>query len=172
MPNALFVPTQWINLRALQTRARDRSKRRRRHERGGRKLARPRGEPAAVDGRRAGRTAATAAENLRGVQGGRRARDDGERRERQRERRAAPARRSGRRRRSHPWLDYPPDFERRVGAALGGLARAPALLLSPLPPAVRFSLARNFGFVTKTFTQFFDKDGVQSVQESIGLGSK
>jgi len=78
----------------------------------------------------------------------------------------------GRRRRSHPWLDYPPDFERRVGAALGGLARAPALLLSPLPPAVRFSLARNFGFVTKTFTQFFDKDGVQSVQESIGLGSK
>ena len=79
---------------------------------------------------------------------------------------------TGRRRRSHPWLDYPPDFERKVGAALGGLARAPALLLSPLPPAVRFSLARNFGFVTKTFTQFFDKDGVQSVQESIGLGSK
>ena len=38
-----------------------------------------------------------------------------------------------------------------------------------LPPAVRFSLSRNFGFVTKTFTQFFDKDGVSSVQESIGL---
>lgn len=53
---------------------------------------------------------------------------------------------------------------------MAAVMRAPALLLSPLPPAVRFSLARNFGFVTKTFTQFFDRDGVASVQESIGLG--
>jgi hypothetical protein len=75
-----------------------------------------------------------------------------------------------RRGRNHPWLDYPPDFERKVERALGALARAPALALSPLPPAARFALARNFGFVAKTFTQFFDKDGVQSVQESIGLG--
>jgi len=71
--------------------------------------------------------------------------------------------------RSHPWLDYPPDFERKMAGAVVAVMRVPGLLLSPLPPAVRFSLSRNFGFVTKTFTQFFDKDGVSSVQESIGL---
>ena len=74
------------------------------------------------------------------------------------------------RRQSHPWLDYPPDFERKFSRVVGAVLRAPAILLSPLPPAVRFSLARNFGFVTKTFTQFFDKDGVSGVLESIGLG--
>ena len=83
---------------------------------------------------------------------------------------ASATTRAVRRRASHPWLDYPPDFERKVAVVLAGVARAPAVLLSPLPPAVRFSLARNFGFVTKTFTQFFDRDGVASVQESIGLG--
>lgn len=74
--------------------------------------------------------------------------------------------------RSHPWLDYPPDFERKFGAFASAAFRVlnPANLLAPFPPAVRYSLTRNFGFVTKTFTQFFDKDGVQSVQESIGLG--
>jgi hypothetical protein len=80
---------------------------------------------------------------------------------------------AGRRRRpNHPWLDYPPDFERKFGAVASTAFRVlnPANLLAPFPPAVRYSLTRNFGFVTKTFTQFFDKDGVQSVQESIGLG--
>ena len=56
-----------------------------------------------------------------------------------------------------------------MAGAVVAVMRVPGLLLSPLPPAVRFSLSRNFGFVTKTFTQFFDKDGVSSVQESIGL---
>lgn len=85
---------------------------------------------------------------------------------------AAAAGRARRRRPNHPWLDYPPDFERKFGAAASAAFRVlnPANLLAPLPPAVRYSLTRNFGFVTKTFTQFFDKDGVQSVQESIGLG--
>ena len=81
---------------------------------------------------------------------------------------------AGRRRRrpSHPWLDYPPDFERKFAGVASAAFRVlnPANLLAPLPPAVRYSLTRNFGFVTKTFTQFFDKDGVSSVQESIGLG--
>jgi hypothetical protein len=81
---------------------------------------------------------------------------------------------AGRRRRrpSHPWLDYPPDFERKFAVVASRAFRVldPANLLAPLPPAVRYSLTRNFGFVTKTFTQFFDKDGVSSVQESIGLG--
>lgn len=80
---------------------------------------------------------------------------------------ATPATRKAKR--SHPWLDYPPDFERKMAGAVVAVMRVPGLLLSPLPPAVRFSLSRNFGFVTKTFTQFFDKDGVSSVQESIGL---
>jgi|Transcript_1178 hypothetical protein len=86
---------------------------------------------------------------------------------------AAVAMQAQRRRRpSHPWLDYPPDFERKAGAVLGAAARVlnPANLLAPLPPALKYSLTRNFGFVTKTFTQFFDPEGVKSVQESIGLG--
>lgn len=85
---------------------------------------------------------------------------------------AAGAGRARRRRPNHPWLDYPPDFERKFGAFASAAFRVlnPANLLAPFPPAVRYSLTRNFGFVTKTFTQFFDKDGVQSVQESIGLG--
>ena len=87
---------------------------------------------------------------------------------------AGAAANAGRRRRrpNHPWLDYPPDFERKFGAVASAAFRVlnPANLLAPFPPAVRYSLTRNFGFVTKTFTQFFDKDGVQSVQESIGLG--
>ena len=86
---------------------------------------------------------------------------------------AAAAMQAQRRRRpSHPWLDYPPDFERKAGAVLGAAARVlnPANLLAPLPPALKYSLTRNFGFVTKTFTQFFDPEGVKSVQESIGLG--
>ena len=84
----------------------------------------------------------------------------------------AGAGRARRRRPNHPWLDYPPDFERKLGAFASAAFRVlnPGNLLAPLPPAVRYSLTRNFGFVTKTFTQFFDKDGVQSVQESIGLG--
>lgn len=77
-----------------------------------------------------------------------------------------------RRRPSHPWLDYPPEFERKCAVVFGAVARAlnPANLLAPLPPALKYSLTRNFGFVTKTFTQFFDPEGVKSVQESIGLG--
>ena len=84
----------------------------------------------------------------------------------------AGAGRARRRRPNHPWLDYPPDFERKLGAFASAAFRVlnPGNLLAPFPPAVRYSLTRNFGFVTKTFTQFFDKDGVQSVQESIGLG--
>jgi hypothetical protein len=32
---------------------------------------------------------------------------------------------------------------------------SPAVLLEPLPPALRLSLTRNFSFFTKIFTQFF-----------------
>ncbi|OUS41853.1 hypothetical protein BE221DRAFT_63804, partial [Ostreococcus tauri] len=79
----------------------------------------------------------------------------------------SPARDTPRPRRSEARED---EDRRKFSRVVGAVLRAPAILLSPLPPAVRFSLARNFGFVTKTFTQFFDKDGVSGVQESIGLG--
>jgi len=76
------------------------------------------------------------------------------------------------RKQSHAWLDYPPAFEKRVRAVFDAIRKVvnPGALLTPLPPAARFALTRNFSFVAKTFTQFFDPDGVKNVQESIGLG--
>lgn len=46
-----------------------------------------------------------------------------------------------------------------------------SVLISPLPPAVRYSLTRQFSLFTSAFTIFFDKDGVQNAKRAI-YGSK
>lgn len=73
--------------------------------------------------------------------------------------------------RNHPWFDYPPAFEKRVKRMLKTSKKLlnPAIILEPLPPALKYSLTRNFGFVSSVFTQFLGNDGVSNVQESIGL---
>ncbi|KAG0629084.1 hypothetical protein M758_1G075500 [Ceratodon purpureus] len=43
-------------------------------------------------------------------------------------------------------------------------------LLLPLPPHVAGSVARNVGFFTRIFTQFFDPKGIEGARESMGLG--
>lgn len=43
-------------------------------------------------------------------------------------------------------------------------------LLMPLPPELSRNVARNLGFFTRVFTQFFDPKGIQDAQKSIGLG--
>jgi len=43
-------------------------------------------------------------------------------------------------------------------------------LLKPLPPQLGQSIARNLGFFTRIFTQFFDPKGIQNARKSIGLG--
>jgi len=57
---------------------------------------------------------------------------------------------------SNKAFQLPPAFEAGLQRQLAFLKRAlnPAVLLEPLPPALRLSLSRNFGFVTKIFTQF------------------
>ena len=73
--------------------------------------------------------------------------------------------------RNHQWLDYPPAFEKRVKRVLKMSKQLlnPAILFEPLPPALKYSLTRNFGFLSSVFTQFLGNDGVSNVQESIGL---
>jgi hypothetical protein len=46
---------------------------------------------------------------------------------------------------------------------------SPLVMFDPLPPELKYTLTRNFGFFTKIFTLPFDKDGVKTVQESVGL---
>jgi hypothetical protein len=74
--------------------------------------------------------------------------------------------------RSHPWFDFPPAFEKRLLHVSTSLKKGlnPANLLIPLPPALKYSLTRNFGFVTSVFTQFTGNEGVNNVQQSIGIG--
>jgi hypothetical protein len=69
------------------------------------------------------------------------------------------------------WFQYPPAFERRAKSMLRSTKRFfnPSLLLEPLPPALKYSLIHNFGFVSSVFTQFLGNEGVGNVQESIGL---
>ncbi|BBN14726.1 hypothetical protein MPTK1_6g13950 [Marchantia polymorpha subsp. ruderalis] len=45
-------------------------------------------------------------------------------------------------------------------------------LFKPLPRPIANTLAHNFGFLTRIFTQFFDPRGIQNVQRSIGLGQE
>ncbi|CAK9193949.1 hypothetical protein BDL97_10G023600 [Sphagnum fallax] len=45
-------------------------------------------------------------------------------------------------------------------------------LLKPLPPQLGQSIARNLGFFTRIFTQFFDPKGIQNARQSIGLGQE
>ena len=73
--------------------------------------------------------------------------------------------------RNHPWFDYPPAFEKRVRKVINKSKQLfnPAIVFEPLPPALKYSLTRNFGFVSSVFTQFLGNDGVSNVQESIGL---
>ena len=72
----------------------------------------------------------------------------------------------------HPWLDYPPNFKRGVARNVAFLKKTfnPTVIFDPLPPELKYTLTRNFGFFTKIFTLPFDKDGVKTVQESVGLG--
>jgi hypothetical protein len=71
----------------------------------------------------------------------------------------------------HPWLDYPPNFKRGIAqkAAFAGKVFSPLVMFDPLPAELKYTLTRNFGFFTKIFTLPFDKDGVKTVQESVGL---
>jgi len=75
---------------------------------------------------------------------------------------------------NHPWLDYPPNFTRGVAQQVAFFKKtfSPTVLFEPLPPEVKYTLTHNFGFFTSIFTQFFDKDGVKGVQQSVGLRDK
>jgi len=74
--------------------------------------------------------------------------------------------------RNHPWFDFPPAFEKRLSQVSTTCKERmnPANLLIPLPPALKYSLTRNFGFVTSVFIQFMGNEGVNNVQQSIGIG--
>jgi hypothetical protein len=69
-------------------------------------------------------------------------------------------------------LDAPPNFKRGVARNVAFLKKTfnPTVIFDPLPPELKYTLTRNFGFFTKIFTLPFDKDGVKTVQESVGLG--
>jgi hypothetical protein len=54
-------------------------------------------------------------------------------------------------------------------SAFLGKVFSPLVMFDPLPPELKYTLTRNFGFFTKIFTLPFDKDGVKTVQESVGL---
>lgn len=43
-------------------------------------------------------------------------------------------------------------------------------LLMPLPTELSRNVARNLGFFTRIFTQFFDPKGIQDAQKSMGIG--
>ncbi|XP_024369861.1 uncharacterized protein [Physcomitrium patens] len=43
-------------------------------------------------------------------------------------------------------------------------------LLQPLPPHIAGNIARNVGFFTRIFTQFFDSKGIEIARKSMGLG--
>lgn len=72
---------------------------------------------------------------------------------------------------AHPWLHYPPRFESSVEKITVKLkdTLAPTGVLRALPAELRYSLTRNFGFFTRVFTQFFERDGADNVKQSIGL---
>jgi|TARA_B110000977_G_scaffold11778_4_gene15170 hypothetical protein len=71
----------------------------------------------------------------------------------------------------HPWLEYPPNFTRSVTSKAAFVAKvcSPITNFDPLPAELKYTLTRNFGFFTKIFTLPFDKDGVKTVQQSVGL---
>ncbi|KAI5072861.1 hypothetical protein GOP47_0012967 [Adiantum capillus-veneris] len=43
-------------------------------------------------------------------------------------------------------------------------------MLMPLPTELSRNVARNLGFFTRIFTQFFDPKGIQDAQKSMGIG--
>mmetsp|Transcript_1758 Transcript_1758/g.3995 ORF Transcript_1758/g.3995 Transcript_1758/m.3995 type:complete len:150 (-) Transcript_1758:67-516(-) len=88
----------------------------------------------------------------------------------QQERRGLPGQKGPKEEPFHPWLEFPPNFERSVARKVVILKRIPGKLFEPVPAELRYSLSRNFGFFTSIFTQFFDKSGVSNVKNSIGLG--
>jgi hypothetical protein len=68
-------------------------------------------------------------------------------------------------------FDFPPAFEKRISAIVLSCKKSlnPSNILLPLPSALKYSLKRNFGFITTVFTQFMGNEGVNNVQQSIGL---
>ena len=50
----------------------------------------------------------------------------------------------------HPWLDYPPNFKRGVARNVAFLKKTfnPTVIFDPLPPELKYTLTRNFGFFT------------------------
>eukprot|EP00850_Spirogloea_muscicola_P025004 SM001956S05482 [mRNA] locus=s1956:941:1797:- [translate_table: standard] len=87
---------------------------------------------------------------------------------------AAPARPysgAGSRTGDQDLFQFDPELRASFGRNIAFLRRVFSLdtLFSPLPPAVGQSLARNFGFFGRIFTQFFDPRGIRNVQKSIGL---
>lgn len=72
-------------------------------------------------------------------------------------------------------LEFPPVFEQAVGRNVEFLKRAfsPQTLFDPLPGPLKYSLNRNFGFLTRIFTQIVDPNQQKQVRESIpGLAKK
>ena len=71
----------------------------------------------------------------------------------------------------HPWFEYPPSFKQSTASVFAKAKNSlgPSILLRPLPAELKFAISRNLGFVTKIFTQFFDRDGAENVKQSIGL---
>ncbi|KAF5208131.1 zinc finger/BTB domain protein, partial [Thalictrum thalictroides] len=45
-------------------------------------------------------------------------------------------------------------------------------LVKPLPSIMAYNVSRNLSFFTSIFTQFFDPQGIQNAQKSLGLGQE
>ena len=50
---------------------------------------------------------------------------------------------------------------------------SPQALFEPLPTPLRLSLERNFGFLTRVFTQFVDPSETRKIKQSLpGIGTR
>ncbi|KAG2714123.1 hypothetical protein I3760_03G011000 [Carya illinoinensis] len=45
-------------------------------------------------------------------------------------------------------------------------------VVKPLPPAMAYNISRNLSFFTRIFTQFFDPEGIEKAQKSLGIGQE
>ncbi|KAJ7535237.1 hypothetical protein O6H91_12G024000 [Diphasiastrum complanatum] len=73
-----------------------------------------------------------------------------------------------------PIFDFDPDLKLAFSRNFQFLRRVFSFdtLLRPLPSQLGRTVARNLGFLTRIFTQFFDQKGIQNARRSIGLGEE
>eukprot|EP00246_Nothoceros_aenigmaticus_P006470 TRINITY_DN19367_c0_g1_i1.p1 TRINITY_DN19367_c0_g1~~TRINITY_DN19367_c0_g1_i1.p1 ORF type:complete len:162 (+),score=24.96 TRINITY_DN19367_c0_g1_i1:64-486(+) len=71
-------------------------------------------------------------------------------------------------------FDFDPELKVAFQTNFRFLRRALSLdtALKPLPAPLAQSLAKNLGFFTRIFTQFFDTKGIQNVRKTIGIGAE